>query len=96
MRKRRSKNRLLVIILIIAIAALGTLLALRIFNSEETEIIQNPGVVPEPEEEPEPEPEINIFSGNSRPVAFIIDNAGPSSWPHVRVRGCLCCIRDDS
>ena len=71
----KKKNRLLVIILMLAIIITGTLLAIKIFNRPE-EVTELAG-----REESKPEENINIFSGNDRPIAVMIDN-NTNAWPH--------------
>ena len=74
----------LVVILIIAILVTGGLLVYKILTDKKQTV--NNEVPPEEVEivELEPEKEVQIYAGNDRPIAVMIDNH-KSAWPHANI-----------
>lgn len=86
-KEEKGGVKILVIILIILILLAGGLLAIKFLDSKkEKQENQNNmnSVIEEPiEEEPkEPEKQVQIYSGNERPVAVMIDNH-TGAWPQA-------------
>jgi len=86
--ENKSKNvgiKVLVIILILCILGAGGLLGYKIWKDQSN--VQQTGTVNEPEQlEPAPEPvatkKVEIYQGNDRPIAVMIDNH-KSAQPHA-------------
>ena len=76
MKKKKSKTKLLVIILILLIIVAAVLLYLKVMGdkTDTSSVISN--TIQELIPEEEPEKEVEIFNGNSRPIAVMIDNVG--------------------
>ena len=79
-----KKSTILILILLLIIAVAGGILAYQIMNNEnektsDTGSIENIG---EEKEEPVPQKQVQIFSGNDRPIAVMIDNHN-QAWPQA-------------
>ena len=76
--KRQGGKAALIILLIIIIIIAGVLLAMKILNKniETTSIDSNEKNIDITEPIVEEKPEINIYNGNERPIAVMIDNVG--------------------
>lgn len=83
---KKTKIILMVVLLIIAVALAGTAVFIKykqgqdkpVSTDAENENNQEPTTVPEPE----PPKEIQIFKGNDRPIAVMIDNHS-GAWPQA-------------
>ena len=72
-----KKMKLFIGIVIVLIIALGAILGVKVFNKEtnvEEVSVEEPEEVKQEEEPAKEEKQIKIFNGNSRPMAFMIDN----------------------
>lgn len=85
--KKRSKSKLKLIILLVVflilVAILGTYIYKEKFAGKESTIGKE--IEKEQIKEPEPEPEVQIFKGDSRPIAVMIDNE-PGAWPQAGIQ----------
>jgi len=71
------KNKVLVVILILAVIVLAVLFGMKFFNNEEVVNYNNEGDTTNIEQqEVKEEPKVKTWSGNSRSVAVMIDNVG--------------------
>lgn len=85
--KKKMKNSTkFIILLLLIIAIAGGILAYQIFtgnnstlNNEENKEVASE---PEPESEPEPVKQVQIYKGNDRPIAVMIDNHN-GAWPQA-------------
>lgn len=77
-----KNKKVLIIALIVVIILAGIVLAVKISTSGNNEPEEVTGEVEQTEETPEEEPreEVSIFSGDSRPIAVMIDNHN-GAWP---------------
>ena len=83
-KKTKMKNSTkFIIALLLIIAVAGGILAYQIFSTKNAESVEeNQEVASEPEPEPEPEKKIQIYQGNERPIAVMIDNHN-QAWPQA-------------
>lgn len=74
--KKKKSSKLLVLLLIVVIIGAGVLLTMKVLNKEVEPTTEN-------NEEPLPEEikEVQIFQGDDRPIAVMIDN-NTNAWPH--------------
>lgn len=63
-----KKSKVMIVILIVVVIALGIMLALKFYENKGEEVL------PLQQEEAKQEPQIQIFSGNDRSIAVMIDN----------------------
>ncbi len=81
----KKNTKILIIILLILIVAAGSVLAFKIIkgqNSQPQQVAEKNEVKVEAVEEPEPEKKVQIFSGDDRPIAVMIDNHN-GAWPQA-------------
>lgn len=81
MKRKKSGTRILIIVLIILIIAAGAMLAFKIINDKKEEGLESAA----PEEQVVQvveEKKVQIFSGNDRPIAVMIDNHN-GAWPQA-------------
>ncbi len=83
--KKKSKKLIVFIIIIILLAAagVGVFFGYNIFvkGKPVQEVVSQ---IVEPEPEPEPVKQVEIFSGENRPIAFMIDNHS-DAWPQFSI-----------
>ena len=76
MKKKKSKIKSLIIILIVLILIATVLLYLKMLDGNNNTSTAISNTIQQIIPEPEPEKEIEIFKGNERPIAVMIDNVG--------------------
>ena len=84
---RKNKKKIMIILAIICIILVvggGIVFAWKYMNPEKTQEVSNNEEIPMEEPEPEPEKEIQIYSGNNRPIAFMVDNHS-DAWPQFSI-----------
>ena len=77
-KKLHKKTIIFLAIFTILIVVLGTYIYVEKFTTKNVSSEKKKEVI----KEPEPEPEVQIFKGDSRPIAVMIDNE-PGAWPHA-------------
>lgn len=83
-KSKMKKSTIAIIVLLLIIAVAGGILAFQMINNKQEEtsdtsnIEENTEVVPEKE----PEKKVQIYSGNDRPIAVMIDNHN-LAWPQA-------------
>ena len=81
--KGMKKSTILIIILLLIIAVAGGILAFQIFSNKNEETSTTDNVqANEPETAPEPVKQVEIYKGNERPIAVMIDNHN-LAWPQA-------------
>ncbi len=88
MKKEKKKKVIIAVVVILLVIIAGALVAYFTMNQKNNETEQIANVeenIPEEvvEEEP-PAPQINIYKGNDRPIAFMIDN-NKNAFPHSSI-----------
>lgn len=82
-KSKMKKSTKFIIALLLIIAVAGGILAYQVFTGQNTQNTEeNQEVASEPEQELEPEKKIQIYQGNQRPIAVMIDNHN-QAWPQA-------------
>ncbi|MBP3800842.1 MAG: DUF3048 domain-containing protein [Clostridia bacterium] len=79
---KKSKTKLLIIFLILAIIAAGIVLAIKITNDQNVQNKEEESTAEPQEEQTVVEEKPKIFAGDSRPIAVMIDNS-KDAWPQA-------------
>ncbi len=86
-KQTKSKKPLAIftILLFLVLCAAGAYLGYNIFvNKKNVQEVLSQAIIPTPEIPPEPEKKVEIFSGDKRPIACMIDNH-ESAWPQFSI-----------
>lgn len=77
----------LVILLVVLIIVAGILLAMKVINDGKNEQVASNGIISLGTDigKKQEEKKINIYQGNDRPIAVMIDNH-KGAWPQARIK----------
>ena len=84
--KKKSKkgSKILIVILLLAIAGVGAFLGYKYIQNNKTKEVSTPTAVNETEPVTEPEKTVQIYAGTERPIACMIDNHS-DAWPQFSI-----------